>query len=63
MFKPIDITEEMKIKAENAFKSIYPNQSLSYDNNNKNYYINLPNSNEIIGPISLYELCIRMPNK
>ena len=62
MFKPIESTEDMKINAENAFKSIYPNQSLSYDKDSKNYYTNLPGSNEIVGPISLYELCIRMPN-
>lgn len=62
MFKPIEISEETRLNAENAFKSIYPNQTLSYDKNTKNYYTNSPDSNDIVGLISLYELCIRMPN-
>lgn len=62
MFKQIEISEETRLNTEKIFKSIYPGQELSYDKDTKNYYTNLPDSNEIVGPISLYELCIRMPN-
>jgi|TARA_R110001592_G_scaffold234108_2_gene491709 hypothetical protein len=63
MFKPTKINEKIKLSAENTFKSIYPGQELSYDKDTKNYYTNSPDSNEIMGPISLYELCTRMLNE
>jgi len=63
MFKPTKINEKIKLSAENTFKSIYPGQELSYDKDTKNYYTNSPDSNEILGPISLYELCTRMLNE
>lgn len=63
MFKPTKINDKIKLSAENTFKSIYPGQELSYDKDTKNYYTNSPDSNEILGPISLYELCTRMLNE
>jgi hypothetical protein len=63
MFKPTKINDKIKLSAENTFKSIYPGQELSYDKDTKNYYTNSPDSNEIMGPISLYELCTRMLNE